>query len=76
MTEFFRQKTANNPYYRDTMEDSPEYGFCDWWLRSPGYLQNLVAQVARLGVLIAGNPTSEDVAIRPALWLDPNGAIK
>ena len=70
MTEFFRQKTANNPYYRDTMEDSPEYGFCSWWLRSPGYLQNLVAQVARLGVLIAGNPTSEDVAIRPALWLN------
>ena len=74
MTEFFRQKTANNPYYRDTMEDSPEYGFCSWWLRSPGYLQNLVAQVARLGVLIAGNPTSEDVAIRPALWLDLNAA--
>ncbi len=72
MTEFLRQKTADNPYYRDTLEDNPEYGFCSWWLRSPGYLQNLVAQVARLGVLIAGNPTSEDVAIRPALWLNLN----
>ena len=72
MTEFLRQKTADNPYYRDTLEDNPEYGFCNWWLRSPGYLQNLVAQVARLGVLIAGNPTSEDVAIRPALWLNLN----
>ena len=70
MTEYLRQKTAGNPYYRDTPEDSPEYGFCSWWLRSPGYLQNLVAQVARLGVLIAGNSTSEDVAVRPALWLD------
>ena len=74
MTEFVRQKTADNPYYRDVLEDNPEYGFCDWWLRLPGYLQNLVAQVARLGVLIAGNPTSEDVAIRPALWLDLNAA--
>ena len=74
MTEFVRQKTADNPYYRDVLEDNPEYGFCDWWLRSPGYLQNLVAQVARLGVLIAGNPASEDVAIRPALWLDLNAA--
>ena len=74
MTEFVRQKTADNPYYRDVLEDNPEYGFCDWWLRSPGYLQNLVAQVARLGVLIAGNPTSEDVAIRPAFWLDLNAA--
>lgn len=72
MTEFLRQKTADNPYYHDTLEDNPEYGFCTWWLRSPGYLQNLVAQVARLGVLIAGNSTSEDVAIRPALWLNPN----
>ena len=72
MTEFLRQKTADNPYYRDTLEDNPEYGFCNWWLRSPGYLQNLVAQVARLGVLIAGNSTSEDVAIRPALWLNLN----
>lgn len=72
MTEFVRQKTADNPYYRDVLEDNPEYGFCDWWLRSPGYLQNLVAQVSRLGVLIAGNPTSEDVAIRPALWLNLN----
>ena len=70
MTEFLRQKTADNPYYRDTLEDNPEYGFCTWWLRSPGYLQNLVAQVARLGTLIAGNPASEDVAIRPALWLN------
>ena len=72
MTAFLRQKTADNPYYRDTLEDSPEYGFCSWWLRSPGYLQNLVAQVARLGVLIAGTSTSEDVAIRPALWLNLN----
>ena len=70
MTEFLRRKTADNPYYRDTLEDNPEYGFCTWWLRSPGYLQNLVAQVARLGTLIAGNPASEDVAIRPALWLN------
>ena len=76
MTEFVRQKTADNPYYRDVLEDNPEYGFCDWWLRSPGYLQNLVAQVARLGVLIAGNPASEDVAIRPALWLNLNAADK
>ncbi|MCR5565974.1 MAG: DUF6273 domain-containing protein [Clostridiales bacterium] len=74
MTEFLRQKTADNPYYRDTLKDNPEYGFCSWWLRSPGYLQNLVAQVARLGVLIAGNSTSEDVAIRPALWVNLNAA--
>ena len=76
MTEFLRQKTADNPYYRDTLEDNPEYGFCTWWLRSPGYLQNLVAQVARLGVLIAGNPVSEDVAVRPALWLKLNAAVE
>ena len=76
MTEFLRQKTADNPYYRDTLEDNPEYGFCTWWLRSPGYLQNLVAQVARLGVLIAGNPVSEDVAVRPALWLNLNAAVE
>ena len=72
MTEFLRQKAADSPYYFDTLEDNPENGFCTWWLRSPGYLQNLVAQVARLGVLIAGNSTNEDVAIRPALWLNLN----
>ena len=76
MTEFLRQKTADNPYYRDVLEDHPRYGFCYWWLRSPGYLQNLVAQVAESGVLIAGNSTSEDVAIRPALWLNLNAAIE
>ena len=76
MTEFLRQKTADNPYYRDVSEDHPRYGFCYWWLRSPGYLQNLVAQVAESGVLIAGQSTSGEVAIRPALWLNLNAAVE
>ena len=76
MTEFLRQKTADNPYYRDVSEDHPRYGFCYWWLRSPGYLQNLVAQVAESGVLIAGHSTSGEVAIRPALWLNLNAAVE
>jgi len=69
MTEYVRQRTANSFFYRGLTEDNPEYGLCNWWLRSPGYLQNLVAVANRIGALIASESTSEDVGVRPALWM-------
>ena len=69
MTEFVRQKTADSPYYRNMTEDSPEYGVCTWWLRSPGYLQKLVATVNWDGTLVAFEPAEEAGGVRPALWV-------
>ncbi len=47
---------------------------CRWWLRSPGYFQNLAATVSTGGdVPEGGNRVSIDfIAVRPALWIDLN----
>ncbi len=44
---------------------------CRWWLRSPGYFQNLAATVSTGGdVPEGGNRVSIDfIAVRPALWI-------
>lgn len=49
-------------------------GNCGWWLRSPGDDQRYVAYVRNVGaVLEYGDYVhNDDVAIRPALWIDLN----
>ncbi len=70
ITEYVNQKTAGSPYRRNDSEDAPGHGCIRWWLRSPGYLQHLVATVQETGVLIASGCECEDIGVRPALWLD------
>ena len=69
MTEYVSRKTADSRY-RCREEDDPGYGHIRWWLRSPGYLQDLVATVQETGVLIAVGSTSEEIAVRPAIRVD------
>ncbi len=71
MTAYTDRKTAGSRYRRRE-EDDPGYGRLKWWLRSPGYLQDLVAVVQETGVLIAVGSTSEDIAVRPAIRVDLN----
>ena len=48
--------------------------YYDWWLRSPGATQDCAACVGRFGdVKVEGEVVlSEDVSIRPAMWVDLN----
>lgn len=47
---------------------------CRWWLRSPGYFQKLAATVSTGGDVPEGGNSvdSDDIAVRPALWIDLN----
>ena len=48
--------------------------YYDWWLRSPGKTQDYAAFVGRFGdVNVEGEVVlTEDVSIRPAMWVDLN----
>lgn len=48
--------------------------YYDWWLRSPGALEDYFASVGRFGdVNYEGEiAVSEEVSIRPAMWIDLN----
>ena len=41
-----------------------------WWLRSPGYYQHNAALVNSGGYLASRDVTSDDVCVRPALWIN------
>lgn len=46
---------------------------CFWWLRSPGECQGSAAYVDSDGEVVDdGNIVCEDIAVRPALWIDLN----
>ena len=49
-------------------------GDCSWWLRSPGYNQNFAAIVNNVGGVaeFGRGVYGDDVAVRPALWIDLN----
>ena len=49
-------------------------GNCNWWLRSPGDLQNNAASVNDGGYfgMYSGNVDNNVYAVRPALWIDLN----
>ena len=50
-------------------------GNCWWWLRSPGIDQNRAAGVRNVGDVYeyGFSVFYDDAAVRPALWIDPNG---
>ena len=56
------------------VSESNSRNCCRWWLRSPGYFQNLAATVSTGGdVPEGGSQVSNDSnAVRPALWINLN----
>lgn len=48
--------------------------YYDWWLRSPGESSEKAACVGRFGDIMMGGQyvDTEDVSIRPAMWIDLN----
>ena len=53
--------------------DDDYYGYCKWWLRSPGKYSNAVAYVRTHGTVEDDGFPIYGAAVRPALWinLDP-----
>ena len=46
-------------------------GYCEWWLRSPGYESGYAFYVSGDGsVFASGNVDDKYFAVRPALWLN------
>lgn len=43
---------------------------CWWWLRSPGFCQNVAAAVFYGGQSDGFTGVTDDIAVRPALWID------
>lgn len=48
---------------------------CMWWLRSPGYYQNMAAIVDADGSLKNSFCQSSSMCIRPAMWVDLNSGL-
>lgn len=48
--------------------------YYDWWLRSPGAMEDYFASVGRFGDIMEEGQWSsdEEVSIRPAMWIDLN----
>ena len=60
-------------YKELTSEGKPA---CMWWLRSPGSDQDCAALIRVNGSLYRGAVTVDEVAVRPALWIDLNMAFR
>ena len=65
------QGAYTNSYY--TTSDGAAAGF--WWLRSPGHNQNYAARVNAGGSLYTYSVNDDNIAVRPALWVNLESGI-
>ena len=76
---FLLSVTEANKYFSSNMEKqckatkyATEYNsdYCQWWLRTPGRVENMVSFISTDGSLSGTYGDRDTIGIRPAMWID------